>query len=129
MTITAVQLRNHYARDSVQTASPSRLVTMLYDRLARDLDVAEAAIALPDLEQAHGALRHAQDIVSELTVSLDVERWSQADSLLQLYGWLMRQLVTANVTKDVAAIAAAREVVEPLREAWHEVVNSQALGA
>ena len=64
---TAAQLRSRYAREAVTTASPVRLVTMLYDRLVRDLDDAELAISLADPQAAHALLRHAQDIVQELS--------------------------------------------------------------
>jgi len=121
---TVVEMRRAYASDAVHTASPSRLVTMLYDRLVRDLDRAELAMGQTDIEGAHNALRHAQDIVSELSNSLDVEGWADGEQLRSLYIWLKRQLVTANVTKDPAHLVEVREVVEPLREAWHEAANS-----
>jgi len=124
MTTTA-QLRSHYARDSVTTASPVRLVTMLYDRLARDLDDAEFAIEMANPQSAHTALRHAQDIVQELSTSLDVGRWPAGEGLANLYTWLIEQLVTVNSTKDATLLAGCREVVEPLREAWHEAANTQ----
>lgn len=122
---TAAQLRSHYARDSVTTASPVRLVTMLYDRLARDLDDAEFAIEMANPQSAHAALRHAQDIVQELSNSLDVGRWPAGEGLQNLYTWLMDQLVATNMSKDAALLAGCREVVEPLREAWHEAANTQ----
>jgi len=126
---TAVQLRNRYARDAVQTASPVRLVTMLYDRLARDIDNAQLAISVSDHAVAHNSLRHAQDIVAELSASLDVGSWSGGEGLQQLYTWLLEQLVAANLTKDGALLAPVREVVESLREAWHEAANAQAVGS
>jgi flagellar protein FliS len=128
MTTTA-QLRSRYARESVTTASPVRLVTMLYDRLARDLDDAEFAIATANPESAHLALRHAQDIVSELSYSLDVQVWSGGQGLLNLYTWLTEQLVAANLTKDASLLAGCREVVETLREAWHEAANAQTVAS
>ena len=91
---TAAQLRSRYARDSVTTASPVRLVTMLYDRLARDLDDAEFAIGMADPQSAHLALRHAQDIVQELSGSLDAGRWSGGEGLQNLYTWLTGILAT-----------------------------------
>jgi flagellar protein FliS len=124
MTTTA-QLRSRYARDSVTTASPVRLVTMLYDRLARDIDDAELAISMANPESAHTALRHAQDIVAELSFSLEVDSWSGGQGLLNLYTWLTGQLVAANLTKDASLLAGCREVVEPLREAWHGAANTQ----
>jgi flagellar secretion chaperone FliS len=126
---TAAQLRSHYARDSVTTASPVRLVTMLYDRLARDLDDAEFAISTADTQSAHSALRHAQDIVQELSGSLDVGRWSGGEGLQSLYTWLTERLVAANSTKDASLLTGCREVVEPLREAWHDAANAQTVAS
>ena len=126
MTSTA-QLRSHYARDSVTTASPVRLVTMLYDRLARDIDDAEFAIEMANPQAAHTALRHAQDIVQELSNSLDVGCWPAGEGLHKLYTWLVEQLIAANSTKDASLLAGCREVVEPLREAWHEAANAQTI--
>ena len=126
---TAAQLRSRYARESVTTASPARLVTMLYDRLVRDLDDAELAISLADLPAAHRTLRHAQDIVQELSSSLDVSRWEGGEGLQRLYTWLLERLVAANVAKDAAIVAECREVVEPLRDAWHEAANQQSVAS
>lgn len=126
---TAAQLRSRYVRDSVTTASPVRLVTMLYDRLARDLDDAEFAISMANPQSAHTALRHAQDIVQELSNSLDVGRWSGGEGLQNLYIWLVQQLVAANLTKDASLLTGCREVVEPLREAWHEAANAQTVAS
>jgi flagellar protein FliS len=123
---TAAQLRSRYARESVTTASPGRLVTMLYDRLVRDLDEAELAISTANLQGAHTSLRHAQDIIQELSTSLDVSRWDGGASLQSLYTWLLERLVAANVTKNAAIVAECREIIEPLRDAWHEAANQQA---
>lgn len=121
---TAALMRNRYARDAVTTASPSRLVTMLYDRLLRDLSAAETALVVPDLEAAHRELVHAQDIVHELASSLDLTIWPQGEGLAQLYAWLLERLVAANIGKDSAIVGECREVVEPLRDAWHEAANA-----
>jgi flagellar secretion chaperone FliS len=120
---TAAQLRSRYAREAVTTASPVRLVTMLYDRLVRDLDDAELAISLANPQAAHAQLRHAQDIVQELSSSLDVSQWDGGPGLQRLYTWLLERLVAANVSKDATIVVECREVVEPLRDAWHEAAN------
>lgn len=117
---TAAQLRNRYARDSVATASPAKLVTMLYDRLAKDLMVAEQAVSIRDIQGAHAALTHAQDIVRELAGTLDTSVWAGGPALLALYHFVIDELIQANMTKKVEHIHNAREVIEPLREAWHQ---------
>lgn len=121
---TAAALRSRYAREAASTASPARLVTMLFDRLVRDLMLAEAALQVRDVPTTHNELVHAQAIVAELRASLDLEAWDGARGLAALYDWLFNELVDANVTKDAAKVVACREVVEPLRDAWHEAAKS-----
>jgi flagellar protein FliS len=58
----ASMIRNRYVGTSVETASPARLVTMLYDRLVRDLTTAETALARSDIEGANNALIHAHEM-------------------------------------------------------------------
>jgi flagellar protein FliS len=124
---TAALARSRYARDSVSTASPARPVTMLYDRLVRDLMTAEAALAKPDFEAAHHQLVHAQQIVQELAAGLDLSIWPEGEGLARLYAYLVEQLVAANVSKGVQIVTDCREIVEPLREAWHEAANQAPL--
>jgi flagellar protein FliS len=111
-------LRRRYQADAVTTASPSRLVVMLYDRLVKDLYAAHAAIGAADIPAAHNALLHAQEIVAELTGSLDVERWEEARSLASLYEYLSHTLVRANLAKSRSYVTDCLEVVEPLRDAF-----------
>ena len=119
----ASMIRNRYVGDSVATASPARLVTMLYDRLVRDLVTAEAALAGSDLAAANGALVHAQDIVWELTAGLDPTKWSGGPALAALYQFVLTELLAANVKKDATKVASVRELVQPLRDAWHEAAE------
>lgn len=116
--------RRAFAEMSVQTASPARLITMLYDRLVRDIHDAESALQRTDKQAAHVALLHAQDIVVALRRSLDTKVWPMGENLEQLYTYLLEQLVLANTRKDPAPLAACRDVVEPLREAWHEAYRA-----
>jgi flagellar protein FliS len=110
--------RSRYAADAGATASPARLLIMLYDRLVRDLVTAENAAGRGDLATMSTELVHAQDIVLELRTSLDLSVWDGAQGLSDLYTFLHGELVTANVKKDVARIASCRALVEPLRDAW-----------
>jgi flagellar protein FliS len=122
-------LRNRYQDASVVTASPARLLVMLYERLCRDLVEAEAGIERRDIEATSRALVHAQDIVSELQLSLDHDRWEGAGQLDRIYTFLLEQLVRANVGKDRAAVASCRRIVEPLRDAWVDAAAATATPA
>ena len=121
--MSAAALRARYVTDSVSTASPQRLVAMLYDALVRDLLLAENALSERRLVLAHERLVHAQAIVTELRGSLDLEVWDGAQGLAALYDWVTEQLVDANVRKDAAPLAGVHQVVEPLRDAWHQVAT------
>ncbi|MDQ1502619.1 MAG: flagellar secretion chaperone FliS [Actinomycetota bacterium] len=119
----ASMIRNRYVGDSVATASPSRLVTMLYDRLVRDLVTGETAITAWDLAAANASLVHAQEIIWELAAGLDPTRWSGGPALAALYQFMLVELLDANVKKDAAKVASVRELVEPLRDAWHQAAE------
>ena len=125
----ASMIRNRYVGDSVATASPARLVTMLYDRLVRDLATGEAALAVSDLAAANAALVHAQDVVWELAAGLDSTKWSGGPALAALYQFMLTELLDANVKKNAAKVATVRELVEPLRDAWHRAAELAATGA
>ena len=116
--------RNRYLSNSVGTASPARLVTMLYDALIRDLVAAEQGIAERDHFVVNDRLCHAQEIVIELQSGLDLKAWDGAPALGRLYTFLQTQLVAANVAKDATKVAACRRLVEPLADAWREAAAS-----
>ncbi|MCB1301262.1 MAG: flagellar export chaperone FliS [Austwickia sp.] len=120
---TSAQLRNRYAQSTVSTASPGKLLTLLYDRLSKDLLVAEQAVVDKDVPTAHSNLVHAQEIVTELAATLNVEAWGGAEQLLRIYEFCLQELFQANVYKDAQRIHGVREVIEPLRDAWHQAAK------
>lgn len=108
--------------DSLATASPQKLLVMLYDRLVLDLDRAEEKLLAG--RSAHAELVHAQDIVMELLSSLDTTVWDGAAGLASIYTYLHTQLVSANVRSDAALVAECRGHVVPLRDAWRQALAS-----
>ena len=121
-------VRTAYSNDAVVT-TPERLITMLYDRLVRDLVSAEAAVERADRVVAHDVLVHAQEIVFELLSALDVDAWEGGEQLASLYTWILRQLVEANTMQDAERITHVRGLIEPLAEAWHVAANEVATSA
>jgi len=112
--------RAAYRDAALTTAPPGRVLTMLYDRLTRDLYDASAAITGGDLMSANASLQHAQEIVIALNSALDVELWPAGRGLAQIYDFLAGHLVTANLRKSVEAVGECLSLVEPLGSAWHE---------
>lgn len=122
-------VRARYVDDSVATASPARLLTMLYDRLVLDLERAEHEQRDGNRGAAGPHLTHAQDIVGELMATLDVDAWDGGPQLMSVYSFLMTELVGANVSGDPERTAACRELVEPLRDAWYQAAQELAATA
>ena len=110
--------RYGYLAATVATAAPSRLLVMLYDRLGLDVDRAEAALRNGDIGAASAQLVHAQDIVSELLSSLDVDAWDGGPGLQSIYTYLLTELITANTTADPERALACRAIIAPLHDAW-----------
>ncbi|MGO4228720.1 flagellar export chaperone FliS [Arthrobacter sp. YAF34] len=112
--------RNQYLADSVLSAPPARLLTMLYDRLLLDLGRAETAQQAANWPVASENLLHAQAIITELASSLKVDVWDGADGLLGIYNYALTALVNANIQRNPALTREAIELLEPLRQAWHD---------
>jgi flagellar protein FliS len=114
---------NQYQRNAILSASPARLLTMLYDRLMLDLARAEAAQQAQQWSVASDNLLHAQAIVTELTITLDTKVWDGAEGLLALYGYVTQTLISANIHRNVDRTRECIDLLEPLRQAWHEAAG------
>lgn len=123
MTATATARRAQFLRESVLSASPERLVTMMYDRLVLDLERAGAAAEVRDRSATVQHASHAQDILAELMSTLDLSFWDGAKELFALYTHLLTETMGATVTLDAARLATCRTHVAGLRDAWHGALH------
>lgn len=121
---TTASLIARYQSAATETASGPQLLVMLYDRLAKDLSLAEVAIESGAIEAANTALIHAQQIVRLFHAHLDVDAFSGGKELADVYDYLDRQLVRANLTKNAQLVRDCVEVVEPLRAAWRAAAET-----
>lgn len=112
--------RSAYLANTVATASPARLLVMLCDRLALDVQRAVEAQDRGDHLGARRDLLHAQDIVVELRSTLRVDAWDGAPQLAALYDWLFTNLVRANTQRDVAITRACQPIVAELADTWRQ---------
>jgi flagellar protein FliS len=120
--------KQQYLEQQVASASPERLLTMLYDRLLVDIDRAGASQEAADWVAAGTHLTHAQRIVAELSGSL-TDSWEGASELRGIYTYLTGRLIAANISRDRSATAECRDIVAPLRDAWHQAAAITAASA
>jgi len=120
-----------YMHTNVSTASPMELVLMLYDEAIKSLEKAEAAFAVTDpsgIEIIGGHLLHAQDVITELAISLDMDKGGEiARNLQRLYDFMINHLSMANLKKDINAVKAVRNMMVELKTAWSEVAKKEPL--
>ena len=123
--------RAAYMDASVATASPAKLLVMLYERLALDCHRALDAQRADNHQEAHRHLMHAQDIVMELRSSLKTDTWDGGPALASLYDFLHTRLVQANVKRDAAVTEHCLGMVQDLAQAWREAAlqSVSAVGA
>jgi flagellar protein FliS len=119
-----------YKETRVKTASQGQLVMMLYDEAVKSLDRALELLALNaggkknpgNIEKISKSILKTQEIITELTVSLDFEQGGDiAKSLFSLYTWFNKELLEANIAKDMRRITAVRYQLNELRSAWAEI--------
>ena len=115
-----IRARSRYASDGTGGMTSGRTVVQLYQRLERDIEEAEAHLLAREIEGAHLALMHAQEIVSALDLALDHQAWDGAEDLSRLYRFVRERLIAANVAKDPAPLVDCRTVIAPLSAAWRD---------
>lgn len=116
-----------YREVQVLTASPERLVLLLYEGAIRFLEEARSALDGGDLVRAHERLTRTQDILTELIAGLDFS-YEVSGNLYSLYDYFRRRLVEANVRKDPAAVQEVLGFLKELHHTWREAVVSRKAG-
>jgi flagellar protein FliS len=111
-----------YKTNQVTSASPKKLLIMLYDEAIKSIRLAEISAEKKNFENVNKYLNKAQDIISEFMVTLNFEAGGQiAKNLYSLYDYMYRRLVTANIAKDTAPMTEVREYLEELKETWAQI--------
>ena len=117
-----------YKQVQVNTASPGKLILMLYQGAISALKKAVDLLDKKDFEGKGECLIKAQDIIMELNMALDMGAGQIASSLRQLYVYIYRRLVDANMNLDQEAIRETIGLLERLYGAWEVAVQETEAG-
>ncbi|GAB6173399.1 flagellar export chaperone FliS [Paradesulfitobacterium aromaticivorans] len=112
-----------YRQRAVETASPAKLLIMLYDGAIRFLQQGKAALEAGDFEKANAHLLKVQDILSELIVSLDLSQGEIAENLYQLYDFYLHEVIKANIEKKAAYLEPVEDFLRGYRDMWIEAAK------
>jgi flagellar protein FliS len=113
-----------YTEASVMTASPERLVVMLYDGAIRFLHQSAAALRAGRRDTARERLRRAQAVIDELSRSLDMSQGEIAVGLRAIYSFCSRHLIDSTLHADPAGYEKVAELLSGLRESWAAIEKS-----
>jgi flagellar protein FliS len=127
-----IQQRNKYLETSIQTATPSQLLIMLFDGAIRFCKGGIDAIKNSDLEEANRCICRAEDIIMEFVVTLDKSA-PIAEDLVKMYDYMYFRLIEANTKKAVEPIEEVIGFLSEMRETWiqaaKQLSNSPQQGA
>ena len=109
-------------QDVTSTTSPTKLMTMLFDKACVLLKAAMQAMEVGDDQAFHQATLHGLQIVLSLRFVLDTDSGSElSESLFATYTTIAASLKRATKEKDIESIATIYEALDQLRAAWHTV--------
>lgn len=118
-----------YKKTQIETATPEKILIMLYDGAIQYLNVAKAAIEgdkkTPGrIQKIHDNIMAAQRIITEFMNTLDMEIGGEvAENLYDLYTYLYRRLVKANIQKDSSMVEEVLNHLKGLRETWAQAIE------
>jgi flagellar secretion chaperone FliS len=125
-----------YKETRVKTASPGQLIVMLYDEAIKQSDTAIGLLGpdskpkAEDIERINKSLGKVQDVVTELMASLDFDAGGEiARDLYALYVWFSKEILEANIHKEVGRVESVRGMLAELREAWAEAASKTQSGS
>ena len=115
-----------YNNQRVMAASPAELTLMLYDGAIKFCNIAEVAIEKKDLDKAHTNIVKVEKIIEYLRNTLDMS-YPVAQDFENMYSYLDRRLVTANVKKDISVLKEVNDHIHAIRDNWIEVMKKNGL--
>ena len=115
-----------YTDGSIFSDSPLNLVVALYQGALDATQQAESAIQARDILGRTRAINKAHSIITELLMSLDLERGGEiALNLKALYVYMQEQLLKANLRQAAEPIIEVSKLLSTLLGAWREATKTQ----
>ena len=111
---------------AVMSASQQQLVVMLFDGALSALIRARLFMQDGNIAGKGNSISKAINIIEAgLKEGLTENRGDElADNLLDLYNYMTRRLLHANLHNDVAAVEEVEGLLRNIADAWKEVVHS-----
>lgn len=112
-----------YKNNKIMSASGPELTLMLYDGAIKFLNVADFAIEKGDVQKAHTNIVKTEKIIDYLRSTLDM-KYPVAQDFENMYSYIDRRLVEANLSKDREIINEVNGHMHAIRDNWVEVMKA-----
>jgi len=106
-----------YQKQAVTTSKPEDLTSMLYQGLIKFIRLAKMDLENKNIEASHKNNIRAQDILSELMVTLNQD-YAISENLLSLYDYMKNRLIEANLQKKTELLEEVEGYAVELSETW-----------
>ena len=124
------QAYNAYKKASVKTASQAELVVLLYEGAVKKLASAssrfgpDGKLPVQNIEAFSADVLRAEEIITELQVSLDMEKGGEISrNLMSLYLFFNDQLRSANISKNKEKIDSVLNMMSQLADSWRQAAE------
>ena len=117
--------KNPYAKlteDKIFSATKEELTLMLYEGALRFCNQALVALEKKDFIKVNELLLRVQDIIREFQITLK-DDFGVSNDFRQLYDYIFRLLVDANVRKEQSVLEEARDLIREFRDTWKEAMK------
>ena len=106
----------------INSASPHRLIQMLYEGAISSINQAIGAIDRKRYDEKSSLISKSIAILVELEASLNADRGGEiADNLAKLYSYMRESLLYASGANDTDKLSEVSSMLMELKEAWDEV--------
>lgn len=115
-----------YQTNNITTATPEKLMIMLFDGAIQFLQKAKTAIAEKNLKERSENVEAARKIVRELMRTIDLENGNDVSkSLFRLYNKMAMNLIKANVSKNADLIDEVLNDMVNIRWGFQKAIDIQ----
>ena len=106
----------------VTDASPHQLVQMLIDGALGKLSVVKGLIERKEVKKKGEVVGQTISIINSLRSSLDMKKGGEvAVNLDNIYEYMERQLVQANLNNDLSIIKEVAALLREIKSAWESI--------
>jgi flagellar protein FliS len=113
---------NTYQQQQVNSATPAKMVFMLYEKTLSRLQEAQHAIERNDIQARCNANCNAQELIAHLSNTLDMDQGGEiAENLEKIFAHCMLRLMDVDRHNDAEAAEEVITLLRPIRDSWAEL--------